>query len=108
MKIGFDLDKVFINTPPLVPGIVIDKLYKQKANGTLLYRIPTKFEQEFRKLTHLPAFRPSIKENIEALKEYSNKNNQLYLISSRFSFLEETTEKLVKRHSFTTFYENVL
>ena len=30
MNIGFDLDKVFIDTPPFIPKTVIEKLYKKK------------------------------------------------------------------------------
>ena len=52
MKIGFDLDKIFINTPPFVPISIINKFYKQRDNGILLYRIPTRPEQLFRKATH--------------------------------------------------------
>ncbi len=104
MKIGFDLDKVFINTPPLIPEQLIDRLYKNRSSNILLYRIPSPIEQEFRKLTHLPIFRPPIKENIEALNKIVNKKDQLYLISSRFSFLESATNKLVKKHAFTRFF----
>lgn len=104
MKIGFDLDKVFINTPPFVPSTLIDKLYKKRANGVLLYRIPNKYEQRFRQLTHIPLLRPPIKENIHALQHMTTKNNYLYLISSRFSFLEKITDELIKKNSFTNLF----
>jgi len=85
-------------------------LYKKKDNGVLLYRIPSYPEQVFRKATHLPFLRPAIKENLAFLKNISKKENKLYLISSRFKFLEETTQKLIKKYEldkiFDTLYFN--
>lgn len=100
MNIGFDFDKVFIDYPPLVPSGLIDRLYKKKVNGQLLYRIPSKPEQEFRKLTHLPFLRPVVQENLSFLKQIAKHNYALYLVSSRFGFLEQTTNTLVKKHGF--------
>lgn len=97
MKIGFDLDKVFIDYPPLVSPKLIDSLYKKKDNGTLLYRIPSKPEQVFRKLTHLQILRAPIKHNVNVLKSIPKKKHKLYLISSRFKFLEPETQGVVKR-----------
>jgi len=91
MKIGFDLDKIFIDYPPIIPDAMIDKLYKKKANGVLLYRIPSRPEQVIRQISHFPLFRPAIKTNIEFLRSLSKKNYKLYLISSRFNFLERQT-----------------
>lgn len=100
MNIGFDFDKVFIDYPPLVPSSLVDRLYKKKANGHLLYRIPSKPEQEFRKLTHLPYLRPVIKENLQFLQSIPKDKHSLFLVSSRFGFLEMTTERIVKKHGF--------
>lgn len=96
-RIGFDLDKIFINYPPLVPDGLIDRLYKKKVNGTLLYRIPSKPEQFIRRLSHTPYLRTPIIENIKFLKSLSKKENELYLISSRFGFLEQQTLNLMKQ-----------
>jgi hypothetical protein len=108
MKIGFDLDKVFVNTPPFVPLSIINRLYKQRDNGILLYRIPSRPEQFFRKATHIPPLRPPIKGNIEYLRELAkDKNHQLYLISSRFKFLEPETEKLVKKFQLDKIFDKL-
>lgn len=104
MKIGFDLDKVFINTPPLIPDIIIDHLYKKKTSNKLQYRIPNKPEQLLRRATHMPPFRPPIKENIAALELLHTKENKLYLISSRFSFLESSTTAVIKKYSFSQIF----
>ena len=107
MNIGFDFDKVFIDYPPLVPSVVVDRLYKKKSNGHLLYRIPSKPEQEFRKLTHLPYLRPVIKENLLFLKSIPKDKHALFLVSSRFGFLEMTTERIVKKHGFDKLFDKL-
>ncbi len=107
MNIGFDLDGIFINTPPLVPKELIEKLYKKKDNGVLLYKIPSSSEQLFRKATHLPMFRPPIKDNLKFLKSISKKDHKLYLISSRFKFLEKETNQLVKKYGLDTVFDGI-
>ncbi len=99
MNIGFDLDKIFINYPPLIPAVIIDRLYKAKSNGTLQYRIPSKPEQIVRIISHYWIFRPPIKENIEFFKKIAQENkNKYFLISSRFGFLRKRTENILKRN----------
>lgn len=100
MNIGFDLDKIFINTPPFIPDRIIEILYRKKSNGILLYRIPGRSEQIIRKLAHFRLFRPPINKNINFLRSASRENNKLYLISSRFSFLKNVTDNLIRRHRF--------
>lgn len=107
MNIGFDFDKVFIDYPPLVPDYLFDRFYKKKANGTLLYRIPSRPEQVFRKLTHFSFMRPVITENYQFLKSIAKENNSLYLISSRFGFLEQLTNKLVRKHGFDQLFDGL-
>jgi hypothetical protein len=109
MKIGFDLDKVFINTPPFVPISIINKFYKQRDNGILLYRIPSRAEQVFlRKPSHIPLLRPPIQQNLSFLRELrKDKNNQLYLISSRFKFLEPETKRLVKKYALDKIFDKL-
>jgi len=107
MNIGFDFDKVFIDYPPLIPDYLFDRFYKKKANGTLMYRIPSRPEQVFRKLTHFSFLRPVIKENVLFLKTIPKKNNSLYLISSRFGFLEQLTQKLVCKHGFDQIFDGL-
>jgi hypothetical protein len=109
MRIGFDLDKIFINTPPFFPLYIINKFYKARDNGVLLYRIPSRAEQLLlRKPSHFPFLRPPIKQNISFIRELAkDKNNHLYLISSRFKFLEPETEKLVKRYKLDTIFDKL-
>lgn len=108
MNIGFDLDKVLINYPPFIPATFIDKLYKKKDNGILLYRIPSKPEQALRLLTHFSPFRPPIKENLEFLKELAAKNtHKHYLISGRFGFLKDKTHQLIQKHNLDRVFEDM-
>ncbi len=107
MNIGFDLDKVFIDYPPLVPTSIIDKLYKKSSDGNLTYRIPSKAEQLFRLITHFSFFRPPIKENLLFLKNLPKKNRSKYLISSRFAFLKKKTDLIVKKYQFEKLFDGM-
>lgn len=113
MNIGFDLDRIFINYPPLVPARLIDWLYRDPSKKELSYRIPTfKVEQYFRKITHFKPLRPKIQKNIDYVNILSQQPNlKLFLVSSRFQFLEKLTHKLLQRLKldipFTTIFLNV-
>lgn len=108
MNIGFDLDKIFIDYPPLIPNTVIDHLYRQKTNGALLYRIPSKPEQFLRLLTHYSFFRPPIIKNIEFAKKICRKNrNRHYLISSRFGFLKKRTRVLIQKYRLNKIFDEM-
>lgn len=108
MNVGFDLDKIFVDTPPLIPGKFIDLFYKGKTNESLKYRIPGRLEQIIRIISHYPLFRQPIKENIEFMKKLAaEKNHTYYLISSRFGFLKNTTEKLVQRYKLDKIFKSL-
>lgn len=107
MNIGFDFDKVFIDYPPFIPDYFFDRFYKKKTKKTLLYRLPSKPEQLFRRLTHLSFLRPVITENLLFLKKLAKKHHHLYLVSSRFSFLKQATTQIVKRHHFDTLFDGL-
>lgn len=107
MNIGFDLDKIFIDHPPLVPSVLLEKFYRKKSNGELLYRIPKKPEQVLRNLIHHPLLRPGIKNNLRFLSHIPKQEHKLYLISSRFGFLRERTEKLIKKYHFNDMFDGL-
>jgi hypothetical protein len=107
MRVGFDLDKVFIDFPPFVPDRLIEKLYRKKANGELSYRIPSRPEQFIRHVSHAPILRPAIVKNIDLLKSIPKDKHKLYLISSRFGFLEGRTKALVKMHRFDEIFDEM-
>lgn len=106
-RIGFDFDKVFVNYPPFIPGSLIEYLYKRR-NHNLSYRFPGKLEQKIRILSHIPFFRPPIKENIESLKKIYEKNDsRIYLVSSRFSFLKDRTELWDRVNNIFRYFEEI-
>ncbi len=109
MNIGFDLDKIFINYPPLIPDRFIDYLYKQKVTKyELLYRIPSRPEQYIRILSHYPIFRPAISKNVSVVKNETLKKNHTYLlISSRFSFLEKRTAAILRKYGLDQVFEGM-
>lgn len=107
MQIGFDLDKIFINTPPLIPTSLIQKLYRKKANGELLYRIPSAPEQLFRRMTHLSPFRPPITDNLALLHNLPKDKNQLFLISSRYKFLQGATNEIIKKYNLDKIFDHL-
>ncbi|MBI2028061.1 MAG: hypothetical protein HYT07_00495 [Candidatus Levybacteria bacterium] len=108
MNIGFDLDKVFIDYPFFLPDFIIDRFYKKKANGKLSYRIPKKPEQLLRLLIHHPLLRQPIKTNIDFMKKLASQNtHKHYLISGRFGFLKNKTQKLVQKHELYKLFEGL-
>lgn len=101
MNVGFDLDKVFVNFPSFIPTKIIEWRYKERSAGSLRYRIPSKAEQIIRIFSHYPLFRLPITKNVEYVRKLALANkNKYYLISSRFSFLEERTAAIIKRYKF--------
>lgn len=108
MKIGFDFDKVFVDYPPLVPDFFIDYLYKNHKNTKEIYRFPNSIEQRIRILSHYPVFRHPIKENIQVLEKLSKKRGyEIYLVSSRFSFLRIRTEQWLKLHNLSKHFKGI-
>jgi hypothetical protein len=108
MNVGFDLDKIFINTPPVVPGKIIEWFYKEKNSRKLKYRMPSRAEQIIRIFSHYPIFRLPIRKNINYLESLNlaNKNNY-FLISSRFKFLKSRTDELIKRFNFDKMFNGM-
>ena len=108
MKIGFDFDKVFVDYPPFIPDLVIDYLYKNHKKSKEKYRYPGPVEQQLRIASHHPLLRRPIKRNVEVLKIISkNKNNQIFLVSSRFSFLSKRTEQWLKHYGMKKFFKEL-
>lgn len=108
MNIGFDLDKIFIDYPPFIPDILIEKAYKRKINGKLKYRIPSKPEQLLRLFLHFPFFRQPIENNIAYLKKLTQQNsNKHYLVSGRFGFLKHRTNEIIKKHRFDKMFDRL-
>lgn len=114
MRIGFDFDKIFINTPPLIPVSVIDYFFRHgltfsyRDERALTYRIPGSVESKIRIASHLPFLRPPIKKNISVLHRlHQEKKHNLILVSSRFAFLKKMTFSLIKKYGLSTYFEKM-
>lgn len=109
VKIGFDFDRIFVSYPPFVPSWLIESLYKyrNKKQG-VTYRIPGKAEQKIREISHASFLRSPIKPNITALKKiFTSEKYQIYLISSRFSFLKKQTKKWDEKNKLSKYFEKM-
>jgi hypothetical protein len=108
MKIGFDLDGIFIDKPLFVPKIIIERLFREKTNSKIAYRFPSRFEQAVRILSHSSALRPTIIQNVIYLKTIVQKStHKHYLISGRFGFLKERTNAIVKKYNFDKIFDSM-
>lgn len=107
MNISFDLDGIFVDTPPFVPKKVIELLYRGKDNK-VWYRMPSRFEQRIRKISHRPLFRPPINQNISVLQLLTKNNTHAYhLITSRFGFLEKETERILHAYDLHNLFNSI-
>lgn len=109
MKIGFDLDGVLVDGPPLAPSLLLEYLYKGIRQKKLHYRIPkTRIEILIRYISHYPIFRPPISANITKLVEMTNSGeHELYLVTSRYSFLKDQTTRLLKLYGLDHLFKQI-
>lgn len=108
MNIGFDFDGIFIDTPPLIPKWLIEKLYRDESQKKIWYRMPSPFEQKVRFLGHHPLLRPAIHKNIAFIKNRKDPKNAYFVISSRFGFLKDRTDHLVKKYQLNKVFQELL
>jgi len=108
IKVGFDLDGVIVDKPPLVPKGLIEFLTKKPANSSLHFRFPKNFlEQYVRKFSHFYLFRPPLRQNIDFIKRLSPRNYELYIISGRYSFLAPETDIWLKKRGLEYLFKAV-
>ena len=109
MNIGFDLDRVFINYPPFIPPKLIDWLYKDYSKKELSYSIPhSPLAKLIRRSSHIPIFRPKIKQNISFVKNLAQTpSHKLFLISSRYKFLEKLTSQLLQKTGLAQVFQGI-
>ena len=109
IKVGFDLDGVVINKPLFIPQFIIDLLVRGKKDHQLSYRYPsTNIEREIRILSHNPLFRPPIKKNIKLIQKlYKSNGYELFVVSSRYSFLENRTKEWFKFYKKGKFFKKI-
>ena len=97
-KIGFDLDGVLIDKPPLIPRWLLHRLFKGSRQKFDYHCPACGWNRLIRIWSHHPWLRPPINENINFLKELArDKEVEIYLISSRYSFLKKATQRILRR-----------
>lgn len=108
-RIAFDLDGVIVDKPPLIPKPLLEWLFKGSFNRRLYYRFPkSKVEQFVRKVSHFYLLRPQIKKNVGFVSRLAKENNyELYIISSRYSFLEKETWNWLKQRKMDGIFKKV-
>ena len=109
IRIGLDFDGVIANKPPLVSKKMIEKLFKGGKKG-LHYRFPnSRLEQLIRKLSHFYLCRPPFRKNLELVKELGKKEGyELFLITSRYSFLESETYNWLKKRKINDVFSKYI
>lgn len=109
IRIGFDLDGVIIGKPFFVPDKLMEILVRDKKKRGLSYRFPeSNLEIAIRVFSHIPVFRPPIKKNIRLIKElYKSKNYEIYVVSSRYSFLHGRTKQWFHYYKLHKFFKEI-
>lgn len=107
MRVGIDLDGVLVGGPPFVPSWLLELLYRGPKDKKLHYRIPdSQAEIWIRRLSHNPFFRPPISKNIEKLKNMNK--DELFLVTSRFSFLQDKTKNLLQFYGLNKYFKDIV
>jgi uncharacterized HAD superfamily protein len=109
IRIGFDLDGVIIGKPPFIPQFLLEALVREHKNRHLSYRFPdSNLERMVRVASHYPLLRPPIRKNIKIIKELNKSNNySLYVVSSRYSFLEDRTKQWFRFYRLRKFFKEI-
>ena len=109
IRIGFDLDGVIIDKPPFIPKRLIEWLVRSHKNRHLSYRYPkSAFERWVRWASHHPKLRPPIRKNVNLIKKLCKENKcDLYVISSRYSFLEGRTKEWFKKNKLNGSFKEI-
>ncbi|PIS14725.1 hypothetical protein COT64_01045 [Candidatus Shapirobacteria bacterium CG09_land_8_20_14_0_10_39_12] len=111
VKIAFDLDGVIINKPPLIPKDWIEWLFRgwRKRKNGLCYRFPkSKSEIFVRKLSHFYLLRTPVKTNLKLVKKLSSDPKyDLFVVTSRYSFLKKETTILFKKWHLNNIFKEV-
>lgn len=107
-KIAFDLDGIIVDKPPLIPKKLLEWLFKGSSRN-LHFRFPnSSLEQFIRKFSHFYLFRPPISKNIDFIKKIAKSGNyELYLVSSRYSFLKKETEVWLKKKNLQDLFKGI-
>ena len=109
-RIGFDLDGVIIDKPPIIPRRLLEAIYRGNTNTKkLVYRFPkSALEIKIRQLSHHPVLRPLIKEQIDLIQKlHKSKRFKMFAVTSRYSFLKERTCEWFSYYDLNGLFEKI-
>lgn len=109
IRLGIDLDGVIVGKPFFVPKSLLEWLHRSHTNHNKKYRFPkTKIEIWIRILSHHWLLRPAIKENLKIIKKLSERKGlEIYVISSRYSFLKNRTKSWFEKNGISDRFTKV-
>lgn len=109
LRIGFDLDGVLVDKPPLIPRWFLGWLFKGSCRRLNYHCPPPGWNRKLRIWSHQPWLRPPLKVNIAYVQKLAKQQNtKLFLISSRYSFLAKPTNKLLTRRGLGEVFDRVI
>lgn len=109
LKVGFDLDGVILYNPIRVARPVIaffKSIFFDNKKPLFFYYPKTKIEKLFWKILHLSSLFPAPGVN-EIKKLVKEKKIKAYLITGRYSFLENDLQQWIKKLKFKNFFEGI-
>jgi hypothetical protein len=92
----------------LVPKRLLEWLFKG-GGSRLHYRFPhSNLEQMIRKISHFYLFRPPMGKNINFIKKIAKDDDyELYIVSSRYSFLKRETEIWLEKRNLEKLFKKI-
>lgn len=109
LKVGFDLDGVILYNPIRVARPIIaffKSIFFNQKKPLLFYYPKTKIEKLFWKILHLSSLFPAPGVN-EIKKLVKEKKIKAYLITGRYSFLENNLQQRIKKLKLKNFFEGI-
>ena len=109
-RIGFDLDGVVIDKPPIIPKRLLEAIYRGNTDSKkLVYRFPTNSaEIKLRQLSHHPILRPPIKEQVHLIQQlHKSRKYKMFAVTSRYSFLKKRTKQWLDYYNLNRFFERI-
>lgn len=109
LKVGFDLDGVILYNPIRVARPIIaffKSIFFNHKKPLFFYYPKTKIEKLFWKILHLSSLFPAPGVN-EIKKLVKEKKIKAYLITGRYSFLENDFQQWIKKLKLKNFFEGI-
>lgn len=109
LKVGFDLDGVILYNPIRVARPIIaffKSIFFNHKKPLFFYYPKTKIEKLFWKILHLSSLFPALGVN-EIKKLVKEKKIKAYLITGRYSFLENDLQQRIKKLKLKNFFEGI-